>query len=86
MSKKAVIRFNLIRQYCFTIIDANIILHHLFNEDEFKPKIKYFIKHNKKEKFVYSKDVKYILEGFQENRFQTCKLTELQVIFWKEPS
>jgi len=52
MSKDKSLRFNLIREYCFTIIDANIILHYLFDEEEFKAKIKHFIENNKKEKIV----------------------------------
>lgn len=52
MSNNSNLRFNLIRQYCFTVIDANIILHHLFNEEMFRPKIDYFIKNNHEQKIV----------------------------------
>lgn len=44
------LRFNLIRAYCFVVIDASIILHHIFNEEEFRSKIEYFLNINRKEK------------------------------------
>lgn len=50
MSEKSGLRFNLIRPYCFTIIDANMIIHQLFDEEEFKLKIDYFFETSKKNK------------------------------------
>lgn len=50
MSKQTGLRFNLIRAYCFVVLDASIILHYVFKEERFRPKIEYFTGISKKEK------------------------------------
>jgi len=53
MSKRTnPLRFNLINAYCFIVVDACILLHYIFGEEEFKPKIEFLINVCKSEKIL----------------------------------
>jgi len=43
MSHRHPFRIPQIKSFCVVTPDANIILHYVFNEEEFKPKIEYFV-------------------------------------------